>query len=305
VEPVRIVVVGSLNMDMIVETPRIALAGETIIGGSFSTLPGGKGANQAVATSRLGAEVHLVGCVGDDDFGRQLLVHLDDENVNTEYVTTVSDVLSGVAFVTVNESGENSIVVSPGANARVTPSHIRQAEEVIRSADLLLIQLEIPIDAVEEAVKLAKYHQVRVILNPAPASHLPERLLQEIDILTPNETEGKLIATGQADSKVQLDEIIPQLLSQGVKNVVMTLGEKGVVYSVGESVRYMKADKVKVVDTTGAGDTFNAGLAVYLAEGYTLEQAVCFGQKTAALSVANFGAQSSMPSRKEVEVFSK
>lgn len=145
-------------------------------------------------------------------------------------------------------------------------------------------------DAVEEAVKLAKYHQVRVILNPAPASHLPARLLQEIDILTPNETEGKFIATGQADSNVQLEEITSQILSKGVKNVVMTLGGRGVAFSEGETVRFLKADTVKVVDTTGAGDTFNAGLAVYLTEGHTLEQAVCFGQKTAALSITSFGA---------------
>jgi ribokinase len=302
-QPARIVVVGSLNMDLVVVAPRIALEGETIIGGQFSTMPGGKGANQAVAASRLGAKVHMVGCVGDDEFGRSLHAYLKDENIEAEYIKTIAGVSSGVAMITVNDFGENCIIVSPGANARVTPAHVRQAEHAIRSADMLLVQLEIPMETVEEAVKLANRHQVPVILNPAPASQLSETLLQQVDMITPNETEGRIIVTGRADGDVSLEASIPHLISKGVKQVVMTLGGEGVAYSKGGSIHCQEAYKVKAVDTTGAGDSFNAALGVSLAEGYPLEEAICFAQKVAALSVTNFGAQASMPNRTQVNQF--
>ncbi|ALS20778.1 ribokinase [Paenibacillus naphthalenovorans] len=302
-QPARIVVVGSLNMDLVVKAPRIALEGETIKGGTFSTMPGGKGANQAVAASRLGAHVHMVGCVGDDGFGRELLDNLHKANVNTDYVTTVSGSSSGVAMIAVSESGENSIVIAPGANDRMAPEYVRQAESIIREADVVLIQLEIPMETVEEAVVIANRHQVPVILNPAPARSLPEALLKQIDILTPNETEGKLIVTGRAEGDIDVEEIIHDLKSKGVRQVVMTLGGEGVAYSAGEAVQRLKAYTVDVMDTTGAGDSFNAGLGVYLAEGGSLEEAVRFAQKVAALSVTGFGAQASFPSRTEVEGF--
>ncbi|USK30750.1 ribokinase [Bacillus sp. CMF21] len=299
----QIVVVGSINMDLVVKTPRIALEGETIIGDGFSTMPGGKGANQAVAASRLGAQVKMVGCVGDDRYGRELLAHFEEENIGTEYVTTISGQSTGVAMITVNESGENSIVVAPGANARMTPSYVREAENVIRSADMLLVQLEIPMDAVEEAVKVANRHRVPVILNPAPARQMSDVLLKQIDILTPNETEGKIIVTGRAESDASIEEVMSHLISRGVKRVVMTLGGEGAAYSESGAYRLMRAHKVETVDTTGAGDSFNAGLGVYLAEGGTLEEAVRFAQKAAALSVTNFGAQPSMPNRTKVNQF--
>ncbi|NRF91612.1 ribokinase [Paenibacillus frigoriresistens] len=302
-QPARIVVVGSLNMDLVVVAPRIALEGETILGGLFSTMPGGKGANQAVAASRLGAKVHMVGCVGDDGFGQELLAHLNQENIDTEYVSTLAGISSGVAMITVNESGENSIVVSSGANARMTPDHVRRAESVICSSDLLLIQLEIPMETVEEAVSIANRHQVPVILNPAPANQLSEALLKQVDILTPNETEGKLIITGQADGDASVEEIISTLINKGVKRVVMTLGGDGAAYSEKGTIQHLKAHQMEVVDTTGAGDSFNAGLGVYLAEGGSLEEAVQFAQKAAALSVTKLGAQPAMPSRIEVEHF--
>jgi ribokinase len=285
----RIVVIGSLNMDLVICTPRIALEGETIIGSNFATMPGGKGANQAVAASRLGAKVEMVGCIGDDGFGKELIAKLKGECIGTDYVTTVSGVSSGVAMITVNESGENSIVVSPGANNRMTPAHVRQAEEIIRSADLVLVQLEIPMNVVEEAVRIANNHHVPIILNPA------------IDILTPNETEARYIATGQAAGVERYEEIIPKLKKKGVKQVVMTLGGDGAAYSVEDGVIHIGANKVVAVDTTGAGDAFNAGLAVYLGEGGKLDDAIRFAQKVAALSVTSFGAQSSMPSRSTFE----
>jgi ribokinase len=297
----RIVVIGSLNMDLVICTPRIALEGETIIGSNFATMPGGKGANQAVAASRLGAKVDMVGCVGDDGFGKELIAKLKGESVGTDFVTTESGISSGVAMITVNESGENSIVVSPGANHQMTPAHVRQAEEIIRSSDLVLVQLEIPINVVEEAVLIANNHQVPIILNPAPAAHLSDSLLQQIDILTPNETEARYITTGQAAGVKGYEEMITKLKKKGVKQVVMTLGGDGAAYSDKDGVIHIGANKVVAVDTTGAGDAFNAGLAVYLGEGGKLDDAIRFAQKVAALSVTSFGAQSSMPSRSKVE----
>lgn len=301
--PANIVVVGSLNMDLVVTAPRIALEGETIKGSRFSTMPGGKGANQAVAAGRLGAQVHMVGCVGDDGFGREMLAHLIEENIHTDYVATVPGVSSGVAMITVSESGENSIVIAPGANDRMTSAQVRQAELIIREADLILIQLEIPMEAVEEAVAIANRYKVPVILNPAPARVLSDDLLRRIDILTPNETEGKLIVTGQADSDIRVEELLADLQSKGVSSVVMTLGSEGVAYFDGETVQKLKAYTVKVVDSTGAGDSFNAALGVCLAEGGSLEEAVQFAQKAAALSVTAFGAQASFPGRRAVEDF--
>ncbi|MFD0682249.1 MULTISPECIES: ribokinase [unclassified Paenibacillus] len=303
VQKVKIVVIGSLNMDLVVVAPRVVLEGETIIGGKFTAMPGGKGANQAVAASRLGAQVHMVGCIGDDGFGRELREHLRVGNINTDYVTTVPDASSGVAMITVSERGENSIVVSPGANDTMTIAHIKQAEMIIREADLVLIQLEIPLEVVEEAVAMAKKHQVTVILNPAPARQLSETLLSQIDILTPNETEGRIIVTGQAEGDIREEDIISFLRNKGVQNVVMTLGGEGVAYSDGGSAGRLKAHTVKVVDTTGAGDSFNAGLGVYLAEGGSLEAAISFAQKVAALSVTKFGAQPSFPYRSQVDRF--
>ncbi|MCR8634796.1 ribokinase [Paenibacillus radicis (ex Xue et al. 2023)] len=303
VQKVKIVVIGSLNMDLVVVAPRVALEGETIIGGKFTAMPGGKGANQAVAASRLGAQVHMVGCIGDDGFGRELREHLRVGNINTDYVTTVPDASSGVAMITVSERGENSIVVSPGANDTMTIAHVKQAETIIREADLVLIQLEIPLEVVEEAVAMAKKHQVTVILNPAPARQLSEVLLKQIDILTPNETEGRIIVTGQAEGDIREEAIISFLRNKGVQNVVMTLGGEGVAYSEGGSAGRLKAHTVEVVDTTGAGDSFNAGLGVYLAEGGSLEAAISFAQKVAALSVTKFGAQPSFPYRSQVDRF--
>lgn len=299
----KIVVVGSLNMDLIVTAPKIPLEGETITGGTFCSLPGGKGANQAVAASRLGANVHMVGCVGDDEWGRVLLKNLEQENIGTDYVT-ISPGATGVALITVNQEGNNSIVVAPGANGRMTVEHVRRAESIIRQADLLLIQLEIPMTVVEEAVRLASHYRVPIILNPAPAVPLTEELLQRIDILTPNETEGKLIVTGSAEGDVEVEEIIFNLVEKGVRQVVMTLGGAGVAYSNEGQIKQLKAHKMEVVDTTGAGDSFNAGLGVYYAESGHLADAITFAQDVAALSVTQFGAQASMPSRRQVEQFS-
>lgn len=288
-------------MDLVVRSPRIPLPGETLSGWDFSTIPGGKGANQAVAASRLGAQVEMIGCVGDDGFGRELLANLQKEGVNTQYVSVQSQTPTGIALITVSDQGENTIVLSSGANGKVTPALVRRAKSAIVEADILLLQLEIPLEAVKESVRMAKRHQVTVILNPAPARSLPESLLKQADIVTPNETEGKLLAGLGADSAMSPVEIIEALTGMGVRQVLLTCGEDDVYFNELGTVGHMPAFRVRAVDTTAAGDCFNSGLAVSLAEGAPFAEAVRFAQKAAALSVTRFGAQPSLPTRIEIE----
>ncbi|MCF6093789.1 ribokinase [Microaerobacter geothermalis] len=299
----KVAVVGSINMDLVISSPRIPLAGETILGKEFFTIPGGKGANQAVAASRLGAEVAIIGCVGDDIFGKELLDQLNKEKICRNYVSVFPDVSTGVASITVSEQGENCIVVSPGANYKLTPELVRKGEDFIKEADILLVQLEVPLDAVDEAVRIANEHQVKVILNPAPAKELPQSLLEKIDILTPNETEGKLLTTQWVDSNIDVEEIIRSLQKLGVKNVVITQGGEGVSYNDHHEIKHLPAYQVNVVDTTAAGDSFNAALGISLAEGASLTEAIQFAQKVAALTVTQFGAQTSLPYREQVDQF--
>jgi ribokinase len=297
----KVVVVGSINMDLVIRSPRIPLPGETILGRDFKTLPGGKGANQAVAASRLGAQVEMIGCVGDDGFGRELLSILQKEGIGTQHVPLLPLTPTGIAMITVSDQGENTIVISSGANGKVTPEMVRQAEQSIAQADILLVQLEIPLDAVEEAVRLARRHQVTVILNPAPAQPLPKSLLAQVDILTPNETEGKLLVAQKSDIEMNPQEIIQALSNMGPSRILLTHGEDGVYFNDVDAVTHIPAYKVQVVDTTAAGDCFNAGLAVSLAEGSDFKEAIRFAQKAASLSVTRFGAQPSLPFRSEVE----
>lgn len=296
----RIAVVGSLNMDLVISAPRIPLPGETIRGTSFATVFGGKGANQAVAAKRLGAEVEMIGAVGSDSFGEQIIDHLKKENVGIGHLARVPETSTGVAMITVSESGENSIALSPGANDDVTPELVRQAEAAIAKADMLLVQLEIPMDAVQAAIELAHKHRVRVILNPAPAAALSASLLEKVDILIPNETEGQLLAFNSLDEEFHAESIIGRIREQGVGTVLITQGGKGVTYDAGEGLRHAPAYPVKAVDTTAAGDSFCAGLAVALAEGASFQEAVDFAQKVGAITVTKFGAQHSLPYREQV-----
>lgn len=297
----KIVVVGSINMDLVIFSHRIPGIGETIMGRDFSVIPGGKGANQAVAASRLGADVHFIGCVGDDVFGHQLLDHLTLENIGLEFVNIEPNTSTGVALITVSEAGENTIVLSSGANASVTPEFVQKAEELIRSASIMLIQLEIPINTVEEAVKIAKKHNVPIILNPAPARELSEELLKHIDYLVPNESEGKLIAFHSLEKDKSIREVVRVLTEKGVRNPIITLGEDEVCYLDDKQYSHLPAHKVDVVDTTAAGDSFTAGLAVALSEGKSLRDSLYFAQKVASITVTRFGAQPSLPYRKEVD----
>lgn len=292
----RVCVVGSINMDLVVRSERIPVGGETILGGEFRSIPGGKGANQAVAARRLGAEVDMVGCIGDDPFGKELKEGLVREGIGVEFVREV-DGSSGVALITVSDEGENSIVVSPGANGLVSIGMVREAREVIARADIVLVQLEIPLEAVRETIKIANESGVRVILNPAPARDVGDL---DVFMVTPNETEGRLLVGGSVASPLSIEEIIRGLRAD---YVIVTRGKEGVSFGINGDIKEMGAYPVRVVDSTAAGDAFNGGLAVGIAEGMEIEDAIRFGQKAAGIAVGRFGAQPSLPFRDEVERF--
>lgn len=298
----RIVVVGSINMDLVARVARLPCPGETVRGRSFDTVPGGKGANQAVAAARLGAAVQMVGRVGTDAFGGTLVDSLRSCGVGVDHVRPAPACSSGVATIGVEDSGENSIVAIAGANGRVTPDDVARAEPAIAAADTVLLQLEIPFDSVAAAAALAQRHGVRVILNPAPApSTLPGRLFK-VDVICPNETEARAI-TGLAGGS------IPRALAQarwltkrGASLAVVTLGSRGAVLCEhGDPPVHVPPFKVRAVDTTAAGDAFAGALAVALSEGATAADAVRFACACGALAATRPGAQPAMPSRAEVE----
>lgn len=292
----KILVVGSINMDLVVRVPHAPVPGETVLGGDFTTFPGGKGANQAVAAARMGGEVTLVGRVGNDDFGNTLIQVLVEDQVKTTYVTKDSDAKSGIAMIAVADNGENMIVVASGANKQVSIEDVQKASDSMRETDLLLMQLECPLEVVIMAAELAQAHQVPVVLNPAPAQPLPETLLALVDVLTPNERELAML-TGEDD----LERSIAALRAWGVKNVVVTLGAKGARLINATTDQYLPAFEVSAVDTTAAGDAFNGALAVALAEGKTLFEAVRYGTAAGALAATKIGAQPSLPTREAVE----
>ncbi|MCX7992830.1 MAG: ribokinase [Fimbriimonadales bacterium] len=291
----RIVVVGSANTDLVVSVPALPAPGETVLGGDLQVIPGGKGANQAVAAARLGAEVRFIGRVGNDDFGKQTLMNLQREGIDTRFVAISEDAPSGVALIAVSAQGENSIVVAPGANSRLCVADLEQASEAFAGADAVIAQLEVPLETVEYAAQLAKRHGARFILNPAPACALPSSLYAQLDYLIPNETEGRQL-TGERDEAA----IIDALTRKGCPSVILTLGERGVAYLRGDTLRRVPAYAVSVVDTTAAGDAFVAGFTIAVCEGRPLDEAVDFGQRVASLTVARWGAQSALPYRDEV-----
>jgi ribokinase len=289
----RIVVVGSINMDLVTVAPRFPAPGETLLGERFLTVPGGKGANQAVAAARLGAEVALVGALGDDAFGTQLHDGLRDEGVDTAHVIRLDHCASGTASIAVAE-GENQIVVVPAANARVTPAQVEAARAAIARADVVLVQMEIPLETVEATLRLGRREDVPVILNPAPAQRLPVEWLQLARYATPNQLE--LATLLGADP----DEDFRALMKRAPCPVVLTRGAEGAWYAeAGAGPAHQPAFPVDVVDSTGAGDTFNAALAVFLHEG--LPQAVRKACAAAALSVAKLGARGGMPRTAELD----
>jgi len=300
----KVVVVGSLNMDIVIESQRFPQIGETIMGQHVHFIPGGKGANQAVALSRLGAETTLIGAVGNDEFGTGLIHSLESSGIKSATVKIMTDQPTGIASILLAK-GDNHIVVVPGANEFCTVDDVYRHEQAIKEADIVLLQLEIPLETVCAAAKLAKRHQKLVILNPAPAQSLPSDLLKNIDLITPNRSELSLLTGIETNSEVQLETAAKVLLEMGPGCVVVTLGEKGSAFLTKEGGwQLVQSFKVPVVDTTGAGDAFNAGLAFSLAKGENVLDSVKFASKVSALAVTKLGAQSGMPSLEEVEKYS-
>jgi ribokinase len=294
----KILVVGSINMDLVVRVPHSPMPGETVLGGDFETFPGGKGANQAVAAARMGGEVTMVGRVGKDNFGDTLIQGLVEDNIKTTYVIKDDQAPSGIAMIAVAADGENLIVVASGANAEVSFYYVNNARSLMREADILLVQLETPLETISEAIDLAKAYQVPVILNPAPAQPLSKALLSKVDYLTPNRAELAML-TDEED----MDKGIKKLLDWGVKNLIITLGHNGTRVVAEGADRHLPAHEVTAVDTTAAGDAFNGALAVALAEEKPLFEAVKYGMAAGALAVTKRGAQPSLPTREAVENF--
>ena len=298
----KICVVGSLNMDLVATGQRIPVVGETVLGETFSQVPGGKGANQAAAMGRLQGHVAMIGKVGEDAFGQALIQALAEAQVETKDVTK-APTSTGIALITVQADGDNAIVVVPGANAQLRPADIDAAKAAIEESEIVITQLETPLDTVTYALKLAKEQGKVTILNPAPAVPLADELIQNVDYLTPNETELAILSGMPTESQEELEAAAKAMMEKGVKVLIVTLGSKGCLVIDENGTRQFPAFKVKAVDTTAAGDSFNGGVAVALAEGKSLEDAISFATKVGALTVQKAGAQSSLPTREEVDGF--
>ena len=279
--------------------------GETILGGDFIMTPGGKGANQAVAAAKLGADVCFIARLGDDIFAQHSLNNFKKEAVNTKYIIQTKEAPSGVALITVDDSGNNVIVVAPGANQKLTPDDVKRAVSDIASSGALVAQLEIPLETVEFAARLANKSGVLFILDPAPAQKLNPDLLEMVDVLTPNETEAQILADIEITDEESACTAAKKLLEFGVRSVILTMGAKGFLLADNDGIESVSAIKIDAVDTTAAGDAFTGALAVGLAQGKTLYDAAIFANYVAALSVTKMGAQSSMPTGKAVENFIK
>jgi ribokinase len=296
-----IVVFGSINMDLVARVHRLPNPGETLTGSSFQTIPGGKGANQAVACARLGAETCMVGRVGGDVFGKDLKDELEKARVDHQNVVVDSDASSGVALITVEDSAENSIIVIPGANGRIENHDLQRLEHVLTRSKVLLLQLEIPLGMVVAAARLAKARELRVILDPAPAQTLPEEIYPLLDIITPNESETELLVGFPIQTKEDAAKAAKILRGRGVSHVIIKMGSRGAFALMDDQEKYFKPFQVTPVDTVAAGDAFNGALAVALSENSPIENAIQWGMAGGALSVTKEGAQPAMPDRTELE----
>ncbi|HLE78141.1 MAG TPA: ribokinase [bacterium] len=299
----RICVVGSSNIDLIAKVPRLPKLGETLVGHSFHLGYGGKGANQAVMAARLGAEVVMVTKVGRDVFGEGTLENYRQQGIDSAHVLFDDARFSGVAPIFVDDDGRNVIVIVPGANMGLTPDDVRRAQDVIRSAAVLICQLEIPVESTLEALRIGRAAGIRTILNPAPAAVLPDDLLALADYCVPNETEAELLTGLPVVSIDEASTAAAALLDRGSKTVIITLGPRGALVADRGSVSHYPAVEVPAVDSTGAGDAFVGSLAVFLAEGVPLPRSVAQANAVAALSVATIGTQVSFPSRAEADTF--
>ncbi len=299
--PPRIAVLGSINMDLVIRCAHLPAKGETIIADSSSEIPGGKGANQAVSAARAGGDVTMIGRVGDDAFASRLVENLRRENICTDSVVASSGCASGIAVVGVEASGENSIMVVPGANGNVTCEDVESAADVIRGADVLLLQLEIPFDAVIAASSIAADAGVPVILDPAPMpSVLPANLLS-VDVICPNQSEAASIVGHPLDTVDDARKSVATLHDRGAKQVIITLGGQGALLSDGTSISFIEPFQITPVDTTAAGDAFAGAFAVRLAEGASLDTAARFAAAAGAMAATRIGAQIGMPMRSEIE----
>lgn len=296
----KIIVVGSCNTDMVIKADRLPIPGETILGGTFFMNPGGKGANQAVAASRLGGNVTLISKTGNDVFGRQSVSLYNAENIKTDYIFSDSKNPSGVALITVDSFGENCIVVASGANASLCRADIDKAAAEIESSDLVLMQLEIPIDTVEYVAEMANKKGIKVILNPAPARALSDTLLKNLYIIIPNKSEAEILSGIKVTDLESAKQAAGIISEKGVDIVVITLGSQGALIKEHDNYQFVEAVKVEAVDTTAAGDVFCGTVCVGLSEGKSILESVQMAAKASAITVTRMGAQSSIPYRSEL-----
>ncbi len=295
-----LIVVGSSNMDLVINMPRIPLAGETILGGKSSMIFGGKGANQAVTAARLGGKMAFITKLGKDIFGDNMKLHFANEGLPTEYIFTDANEPTGIAQIFVSDKGENVIAVAPGSNGTLSMDDLKPFEHLIANAKVILLQLEIPIETVSKIIDLAHQHQVKVILNPAPAQTLSTDLLKKVWLLTPNEHEASLLTGIQVIDVDSAKESALYLLHQGIENVIITLGENGCLLCNKKGSKHYSAFKTTPVDTTAAGDVFNGALAVAITQNQPFEKSIPFANAAASISVGRKGAQTSIPQLKEV-----
>jgi ribokinase len=298
-----VLVIGSANMDLVLSVEKFPQPGETIFGKKFEMYPGGKGSNQAVCCAKLGAGTIFIGRIGDDDFGKSLIKNMKKEGVNLSHLIIDGKESTGTALITVEGKGENEIVVISGSNMKLSSDDIERKKEIFKEVKVVIVQLEIPLNTVLQAAKIAKENECIFILNPAPAQQLPEELLSMIDYLTPNETELELISGISVDDDESIEKAAKELLKKGVKNVIVTIGEKGAYLINRERKEIFPAKRVNVVDSTGAGDAFNGALAYALSNGEEIAKAVQLAVSVASFSVTKMGAQGSLPTIEEINIY--
>ena len=298
-----IVVIGSSNMDLVAKAPRIPMVGETLAGTDFFMVPGGKGANQAVAAAKLGGNVLFIARLGKDLFAEKSLENFKQVGINAQYIKQIEKVPSGIAIISIDDNGKNSIIVVPGANHKLLPADVVEAEKDIAAAKVVVCQLETPMETVLQAAKTAGKYNIPFLLDPAPAAPLSDELLELVEFIKPNEFEAEVITGVKVTDRESAEKAAEVLLGKGVKNVIVTLGDKGFIVATGQGKTFVDTLKVKAMDSTAAGDAFAGALAFGIAQGDSLLDAAKYANKVAAISVTRFGAQPSMPTRQEVEQF--